>query len=124
MNDVQPTQLPSHVLILEDNAIILLDTEEMLKEMGVATVLTATTPKEALLIIEKSPPQFGLLDVDLGFDTCFAVAERLTGLRIPFAFATGYADNHQIPARFAGIACVRKPYTAEAVLAVLKGAKR
>lgn len=120
MTDVTVGRVPDHVLLLEDNAIILLDTEEILTDLGVRLVLTATSPKEALEIVERTPPQFALLDVDLGYDTCFAVAERLTGLRIPFAFATGYADNHQIPKRFAQVPCLRKPYSADSLKAILK----
>jgi len=107
------------VLIVEDNIIILLDTEDVLKELGVPLVMTATNPTEALALIERTPPAFALLDVDLGFDTSFGIATRLTELGIPFAFVTGYGDNHPIPAELAGRPRVLKPHSPETLLAAL-----
>jgi CheY-like chemotaxis protein len=112
--------LPASVLLLEDNIIILLDTEDVLKELGVAVVMTATSAGEALALIDRTPPERALLDVDLGFETCFEVATRLAVLGIPFAFVTGYGDSHPIPAEFANVPRVLKPHTTDALLKVLQ----
>lgn len=117
--DSGTSPLPSSVLIVEDNIIILLDTEDVLKELGVPLVMTATNPTEAFALIERTPPAFALLDVDLGFDTSFGIATRLTELGIPFAFVTGYGDNHPVPAELAARPRVLKPHSPETLLAVL-----
>lgn len=116
-----PASLPSSVLLLEDNIIILLDTEEVLKTLGIAVVMTATNVGEALALIERTPPERALLDVHLGVETCFEVATRLAALGIPFAFVTGYGDNHPIPKEYAGVPRVLKPYTPDVLVRALTG---
>ncbi len=111
--------VPERVLLLEDNIIILIDTEEVLKELGVSVVATATSCKEALAILDRTPIDYALLDVDLGFETCFQVAERLQASNIQFAFVTGYGDSHPIPPQFADHPRVLKPHTLEALSDVL-----
>lgn len=101
---------PADVLLVEDNYLIALDTEEMLKEIGVTEVRTAGSVDEALTMIEARAPEFCLLDVNLGETKSFAVADRLAELGVRFAFATGYGDNAVIPDH---LACqiVSKPFT-------------
>jgi len=114
-----PNQIPRDVLLVEDNVIIALDTEETLRELGVETVRVAGSPKEALEAIEGHPPQLALLDISLGGDTCYDVAQRLAELAIPFAFATGYREEVALPAPFDTVPGLRKPYTAEDLRSVM-----
>ena len=108
--------VPASVLVLEDNIIILLDTEDVLKDLGVAVVMTARTVGEALAVIDRTPPERAFLDVDLGAETCFEVAARLAALGIPFAFVTGYGDSHPVPVEFAKVPRVLKPHSPDALL--------
>jgi CheY-like chemotaxis protein len=104
---------PVDVLLVEDNFIIALDTEDMLRQLGVETVRTAVSVIQALDFIDAAPPHFALLDVNLGDEKCFEIAARLRELGVPFAFATGYGDNHTLPAEFANAPIVSKPYNLE-----------
>lgn len=113
--------VPSSVLLVEDNALIAMDTEETLKSLGVGLVITASTVSQALAAIERQPPAFALLDVNLGGETSFAVAERLAESKIPFAFVTGYGERIDFPAAFADAPRVCKPHGAGALRAVLSG---
>jgi len=114
-----PAPVPSSVLLVEDNVIVALDTEEILKSLGVDIVITAGSVSEALAAIEKQPPSFALLDVNLGAETGFAIAERLAGLKIPFVFATGYGEQFPVPAAFADAPKIVKPYNVDTLRAVL-----
>jgi CheY-like chemotaxis protein len=105
--------MPSNVLLVEDNFIIALDTEDMLRQLGVENVRSASSLGQALDLIATEPPDFALLDVNLGEEKCFEVAERLRDLGVPFAFATGYGDNHALPAQFADTQIVPKPYNSD-----------
>ena len=117
----EPTgSVPSSVLLVEDNVIVALDTEETLKRLGVAVVITASSVSQALAAIEKHLPAFALLDVNLGSETGFAVAERLAGLQIPFAFATGYGEQFAVPAMFANAPKIGKPYNVDMLRAMLE----
>jgi CheY-like chemotaxis protein len=115
-----PTRpVPSSVLLVEDNVIVALDTEETLKRLGVSVVITASSVSQALAAIEQHAPAFALLDVNLGAETGFAVAERLAGLKIPFVFATGYGEQFVVPAVFANAPKIGKPYSADTLKAML-----
>jgi CheY-like chemotaxis protein len=116
----EPTgPVPSSVLLVEDDVIVALDTEETLKRLGVGVVITASSVAQALAAIERHAPAFALLDVNLGAETGFAIAERLAGLKIPFVFATGYGEQFAAPAAFADTPKIGKPYSADTLRAML-----
>ncbi|MET0269234.1 MAG: HWE histidine kinase domain-containing protein [Sphingomonas sp.] len=98
------------VLLVEDSMIIALDGEDALKLLGAGEVLTAATVARALSIIEDNAPQFALLDFNLGIETSLPVADALVARGTPFAFATGYGDQLDLPPRLAHVPVVRKPY--------------
>src|SRR5215467_2431492 len=110
---------PKDVLIVEDDPLIALDLKDMLLGMGIMAVRTAGTVATALGMITSRAPDFALLDVGLIREKSFAVAERLAGLKIPFAFVTGY-DEDKMPAAFADKPMLPKPYSIEALISVLK----
>ena len=111
--------MPNDVLIVEDDPIIALDFEDTLLGFGVNTVRTAASVAKALTLIEQQPPDFALLDVSLIREKSFAIAERLGALKIPFAFVTGYGTDAKLPAAFAGKPRLPKPYSTDALLALL-----
>jgi CheY-like chemotaxis protein len=120
MQCVSPNRLaahPKHVLIVEDDPLIALDFEDTLLGLG-ASVRTAFTVATALDMIASHAPDFALLDVGLIHEKSFAVAERLAGLKIPFAFVTGYGGD-KVPAPFAEAPMLPKPYSFEALQRLL-----
>jgi CheY-like chemotaxis protein len=104
-------KLPQDVLLVEDSMIIALDAEDMMHELGVATVRVTPGVRDALQKISERAPDFALLDVNLGDETSFELAERLRELRIPFVFATGYGEQLAYPEAFVATPKLRKPYT-------------
>jgi light-regulated signal transduction histidine kinase (bacteriophytochrome) len=110
---------PQDVLIVEDNLMIALEVEETVRRIGCAEVRTASSVRQALDEIEKKKPQFALLDVNLGTETSFAIAERLDKLAVPFAFTTGYGEDIAFPPKLLGVTRIRKPYSASALRATL-----
>ncbi len=101
-----------NVLLVEDSMIIALDGEDALRALGAGRVATAASVARALALIEgDDPPDFALLDFNLGVETSLAVADALVARDTPFAFATGYGDQLDLPARLADIPIVRKPYS-------------
>ena len=117
--------MPNDVLIVEDDPIIALDFEDTLLGFGVKTVRTAANVAKALELIDLRPPEFALLDVSLIREKSFAVAERLETLKIPYAFVTGYGADARLPAAFTAKPRLPKPYSTDALRALLKnGFKR
>ena len=112
--------LPDDVLIVEDDPIIALDFEDTILGFGVKTVRTAASVAQALDMIADRAPQFALLDVGLVREKSFAVAERLDALKIPFVFVTGYGAMRMFPAAFAHKPTLPKPYSRDALRALLR----
>ena len=113
-------RMPEDVLIVEDDPIIALDFEDTILGFGVRAVRTAASVATALDMIAARAPDFALLDVGLIRENSFAIAERLDGLKIPFVFVTGYSADVRLPAAFAGRPRLLKPYSTDALRALLK----
>ena len=84
---------PARVLVVEDNMIIAMDMEAMLLNLGAREVETASCVADALSSVAAKRPDFAVLDVNLGPETSFPVADRLRELSIPFVFGTGYGED-------------------------------
>jgi CheY-like chemotaxis protein len=104
-----------HVLLVEDQTIIALDTESMLTELGASSVQSFTTPDAALAWLQSAQADVAVLDIALGALTSYPVADILQERGIPFLFTTGYGDTRFIPERYALVPVVHKPYGAEAL---------
>jgi CheY-like chemotaxis protein len=100
-------------MIVEDNMIIALDAEATLEKLGAQSVDIAASASHALALLEKLTPDYAVLDVNLGSESSFPVADRLAAMGVPWVFATGYGRNVAFPERFAGVPVVSKPYTAD-----------
>jgi CheY-like chemotaxis protein len=104
------------VLLVEDQALIAMDAEELIRSLGAIDVYVAPSVSKALEIITDNVPDCAVLDLNLGNATSEPVAIELESLGIPYIFATGYRDSVSIPERFAGVPVVRKP-VADKILA-------
>jgi|SRR5215813_11931480 len=111
--------IPSEVLVVEDNLIIALDTEDMLCKIGVKTVRLASGVEEALKLIEQHPPDFTLLDVSLGGETSFALAATLAAQGSLFAFSSAYGEPVAFPDNFSHVPRLRKPYSLNSLRSLL-----
>ncbi|AQR60254.1 two-component system sensor histidine kinase/response regulator [Brevundimonas sp. LM2] len=110
-------RLSGSVLLVEDSMIIAMDAEEMLAALGAETVRTAGDVAEALRLIEAEIPTFAFLDVNLGRELSFPIADRLRQAGVPYVFATGYGEEIQLPPEHQGRIVIKKPYTAETIAA-------
>lgn len=102
--------VPEHVLVVEDNMIIAMDTEDSLRALGVKAVTTAGSVAAALQSIAEDPPTFALLDYNLGNESSDAVAARLNELGVPFALATGYGELAGKLDEHGAFDLLKKPY--------------
>ncbi|QCB37837.1 hybrid sensor histidine kinase/response regulator [Sphingobium sp. PAMC28499] len=98
------------VLLVEDSLIIALDAEDILNRFG-ASVTTASTPEAAHDILDHDRIDFAILDINLGDQTSFGIADRLRELGIPFFFASGYGEQASLPMDHRASNVVQKPYT-------------
>lgn len=112
--------MPADVLIVEDDPIIAIDFEDRLLGFGVKSVRTVGSVAQALAAIAARAPDFALLDVELGRENSFAVAERLAVGQIPFVFVTGYDAEARIASEFKARPRLQKPCSSEALEAALR----
>ncbi|APE45276.1 hypothetical protein BOO69_03850 [Sulfitobacter alexandrii] len=101
------------ILVLDDEALILMDLEFSLSEAGF-TPVTASSAERALAIIDDNPPDAAVLDVNLGRGkTCEPVAARLKDIGVPFLLHTGDLDRRgEMVTRFE-VPIVAKPSSPE-----------
>jgi light-regulated signal transduction histidine kinase (bacteriophytochrome)/CheY-like chemotaxis protein len=105
-----PTSLSGlKVLVVEDQALIAMDVEATLRKLGAVDVKLAPSTLGAALALRNFTPDVAILDFNLGNETSEVLADEFVKNRIPFVFATGYADNVLIPERFRNVPLVRKP---------------
>lgn len=98
------------VLVVEDNRVAADQLELQLRKRGALVVLRANTAAAALELIARGEPDVAVLDIDLGTGTSMPVADMLSALNIPFLFADDGAGRTPVPARFADVTVVSKPY--------------
>ena len=103
-------RLNGHVLLVEDNLIIALDTEAMVETLGASKVHTASHVAEAKDIIDQHNLSFAFLDINLGDTTSFPIAEILLAKGVPFIFTSGYGDDTSMPENLRAVPRVSKPF--------------
>lgn len=96
------------MLIVEDEFMIADDLMHMLESLGSQVVGPAPTVGEALALIDGAEIELAILDVNLGGEKAFPIADALKARDIPFVFATGY-DRSALPAEYADTPRCEKP---------------
>lgn len=108
---VRLDQLDGPVLLVEDNAIVAIDTEENLRDLGVKDVVLAYDLDQAETIIGETHLSAAILDFNLPDGNSAKLADQLTEKGIPFIFATGMSGTDDLPERFASHTILVKPFT-------------
>jgi CheY-like chemotaxis protein len=103
------------VLVVEDEPIVGILLEDMLLDLGVEVIGPAASVAEALALVGQAEFDAALLDVNLGGERSYPVAEALAARGIPFLFLTGYGE-----AAWEGAETIQKPYLSEEVRAGLE----
>lgn len=84
------------VLVVEDDFIVAYDMQTLLEEQGARVLGPAVNVAEAQELLAKESPTVAVLDVNLGGEYVFALADELLRKDVPFVFATAYADNDRL----------------------------
>jgi CheY-like chemotaxis protein len=100
---------PLRLLIVEDEMLISLLIETVVRELGHEPVACAHSVPAALEALSRNAVDGALLDVNIGGVLVFPVADALKARAIPFVFLTGYRA-HAVPPRFSDNAVMQKPF--------------
>lgn len=102
--------------MVEDEPIVGMLLEDMLLDLGVAVIGPAATLAEALALTGEGGLDAALLDVNLGGERSYPVAEALAARGVPFLFLTGYGEA----AWPGGGETIQKPYRSDQIAAGLE----
>jgi CheY-like chemotaxis protein len=80
------------VLVVEDEMMVSMLIEDMLSDMGCTVMGPASRLDEAMELAMATDIDCAVLDVNLGGQPIFPLADLLRERGCPFAFATGYGD--------------------------------
>lgn len=99
------------VLLVEDNMLIAIEMEKLLKKFGFSKIDSAPSVGRAMKLLSNTVNQYQicLLDINLKTETSFAIAYHLTQIQIPTAFMSGYDSKHPIPNDLKDIPLLKKP---------------
>lgn len=86
--------------------------EEMLEQLGAGTVRHAARLDAGLGLVAAKLPSIAILDVNIGGETVFPIAEKLEAARVPFVFITGYG-REGVHGRWAAHDVLQKPLTVQ-----------
>lgn len=70
--------------------LVAMMVEDLLRELGCEVVGPAATVAEALCLALQPGLDGAVLDVNLGSETVYPVADSLNRSRVPYVFVTGY----------------------------------
>ncbi len=103
------------VLLLEDSLIVALETEDLLRALGAASIIAVSTIASANSMCESDSFDFAVLDINLGFGNSLKFAGRLRDAKMPFVFASGYGDQVVSGESRISELIVSKPYDSESL---------
>ena len=108
------------LLVVEDEAMVAMMIEDQLTDLGCIVVGVVASVSEGLAAIEEKTSLLdaAVLDINLGDEKVYPVADRLIDRGIPFIFSTGYSLAG-IDAHFARTPTLSKPFGPKALEAKL-----
>lgn len=119
LNQNYPVSLmPSHpslqglrLLVVEDETIIAMLVEDMLTDLGCVVVGVAGTVADGLAVVSSGRVALdgAVLDVNIGGEKVFPVADALAARGVPFVFATGYGTSGVLD-QYANTRVIAKPF--------------
>lgn len=114
-----PALLGLEILLVEDEALVAALLEDMLADFGCVLAGAAATVGEALAAVEAaSEIDAAILDVNLGGEKVYPVADILVGRGVPIVFSTAYGPADLVE-RYPLARIIHKPYRPEALAEML-----
>lgn len=99
-----------HILVVEDEIMLLLMIEDVLADLGCTSVTSAGTVDRAIALIEAQVFDVAMLDLNLNGQMSFPIADKLAERGVPFLFSTGYSSDF-LKEGYGDRPVLRKPYS-------------
>jgi light-regulated signal transduction histidine kinase (bacteriophytochrome) len=101
------------LLLVEDSMITALDVAQTLEDRGFEVLGPTGRVSGAMSILDEEKVDVAVLDVNLGREDSFPIADRLVREGTPFVFLTGYDAASVLPSRLSDRTCLGKPFSDE-----------
>lgn len=111
----------ARALVVEDESMVGLLMEDLLREVGVNPVGTAWSVQQAIALLDMAPVDLVVLDVNIAGESVEPVAEELQRRGIPFIFVTGFGIE-RVPEAFRNRPVLTKPVEEEDLRNALQAA--
>jgi CheY-like chemotaxis protein/DNA-directed RNA polymerase specialized sigma24 family protein len=117
-------ELATDVVIIEDEPLIAMDLQALVEQLGHRVVRVARTERQAIKAVQETRPGLILADIQLadGSSGLDAVNEILPIHSVPVIFITAFPEKLLTGTKPEPTFLVRKPYSAEALKAVISQA--
>ncbi|MGB3456852.1 MAG: response regulator [Litorimonas sp.] len=112
---------PRRVMIVEDDAFIALDVESVLETAGFEVIACATRVDEAMDVLDRTRPDFAVLDYNLGDETSISVARRLQAEGVPFMFLSGQSRDVVLSGMDGDPPVMGKPFQPRTLVSTARG---
>jgi CheY-like chemotaxis protein len=100
----------ARVLVVEDESLVAMMLADMLQEIGCTVIGPIGSRTGALRLLEDGHGvDLALLDVNLGGETAYDIADALSRRGVPFIFVSGYGASGLDP-RYADAVILAKPF--------------
>ena len=107
----------NRIMVVEDEALVAMALRESLDELGFSVIGPFNRISEAMIALRNHNIDAAVLDVNLGGELIYPLADVLTADRVPFVFITGYGAE-EIERRYAHVPVLQKPIEPGALEAV------
>lgn len=107
------------VLLVDDEALIAMDAEDVLTDAGYCVVGPAHRLDAALKLARAASLDAAVLDVNLAGVAVWPVADALFARGIPFVLLTGFGKGLEIPKSCKGAPIIGKPLSTAELLGAL-----
>ena len=104
------------VLIVEDEPLIAMMLEDMLLDADCEIAGIATSLETGVALANNSACDFAVLDMTLGRDSSFPIADVLTSRGVPFLFASGH-ERYSLPQEHCHRVVLGKPFNYDQLVA-------
>jgi DNA-binding NarL/FixJ family response regulator len=104
------------VLLVEDEALVAMDIEDVLRAAGARVVGPAMSLDDAMRLAAQADVRLAILDVDLRGQDVFPAADILRARNIPFVFHTGHGNRREISERYPDALVCKKPAANQTLL--------
>ena len=111
------------VLVVEDQAPIALQMEDMLVDSGCEVVGPASRVGQALRLLSDNAVDAAVLDLNIAGELVYPVADALDARGLPYIFATGYSPS-DVADRYGHRPVLQKPFSRRVFLEAIRNTIR